>query len=113
MALAIVGFVTALAWLNPLVLLAAGTAVAGAGLLGSLAVGVTYHRRLLAAVTRLGAVKRGWWWAPSRLHDGLDESGRRAVLPVWRAGIAVVVVAIAGLVLVAVASAKAYLATHQ
>lgn len=109
MALGILVLVVALAMLSPLALLATGTVVALGGLLLSVAVGVSYHRRLLAAVSRVGGPRAGWWWAPSRLHGNLDEAGKSTVLPAWRAGVATAMTAIAGLVLVALAAGKAWL----
>jgi hypothetical protein len=104
--------VTALGWLSPLALLAVGAALAAGGMLGSLGVGVAYHRRLLAAAARRGALRPGWWWAPSRLHPQLDDAGRLSVLPLFRAGVAVVALALVGCLLVALAAAKAWMVSR-
>jgi hypothetical protein len=111
-ALALVVLVIALGWLPPLGLLALGAAVAAAGLLGCVVVGVAYHRRLVVAAGRRGALQPGWWWAPTRLHPLLDDAGRRAVLPLHRAGVAAVVLAFVGFLLVALAAAKAWLVSR-
>jgi hypothetical protein len=109
LAVALLVLVTALGWLSPLALLAVGAVLAGAGLLGSLGVGVVYHRRLQVAAARRGALRPGWWWAPSRLHSQLDDAGRRSVLPLFWVGVAVVALAVVGCLLVALAAAKAWL----
>lgn len=110
-AVALLVLVTALGWLSPLALLVVGVALGAAGVLASLGVGVAYHRRLLTAAARCGALHARWWWAPSKLHPQLDEAGRSSVLPVFRAGVAVVVVAFVGFLLVAVAAVKAWMAS--
>ena len=108
-ALLLLVVVAATAWLGPGGLLALGLLLTAIGLLAALVVGVVYHLRLRAAVLRRGALPSGWWWAPSRLHPLLDEAGQAHVLPVFRAGVAVVSVAVAGLLFIALAAAKAYL----
>jgi hypothetical protein len=104
--------VVGLGWLAPLSLLALGAVLAGAALAASLVIGWLYHRRLYQHVARRRALPRGWWWAPSRLHPDLDDAGRRAVLPYFRAGVALVALAGGGLVLIVVAAVKAYLETR-
>lgn len=109
LALVVLGLVVGLAWLSPLPLLAIGAGLASAGLSASLAVGVLYHRRLRLELVRRRPLPAGWWLAPSRLHRDLDENGRAAVLPYFRAGVFLVILAFAGLSLVALGVVKAWL----
>jgi hypothetical protein len=109
LALLVLGLVVGLAWLSPLPLLAIGAGLASAGLFASLAVGLLYHRRLRLELLRRRPLPPGWWWAPSRLHRDLDDSGRAAVLPYFRAGVFLVILAFAGLCLVALGIVKAWL----
>jgi hypothetical protein len=105
----VLALVLALGWLAPVSLLALGMALAAAALAASLVVGALYHRRLHAEVARRRPPPPRWWWAPSRLHGELDDAGRALVLRYYRAGVALVALAGGGLLLIAVAAAKAYL----
>jgi hypothetical protein len=111
LAVLVLGLVVGLAWMSPLPLLAIGAGLAAAGLSASLAVGVLYHRRLRLELLRRRPLPRGWWLAPSRLHADLDDGGRAAVLPYFRAGVFLVILAFAGLSLVALGVIKAWLMT--
>jgi hypothetical protein len=111
-ALALLAFVVALGWLTPDGLLAFGTAVAVAGLGASMLVGLVYHLRLRAAVARKGQLPARWWLAPSRLHGLLDENERLTVLPFFVAGVVLVAICFAGLLLVALGAIKAYVLTR-
>jgi hypothetical protein len=112
LAVLVLGLVVGLAWVAPLPLLAIGAGLASAGLSASLAVGVLYHRKLRLELVRRRSLPAGWWWAPSRLHRELDENGRAAVLPYFRAGVFLVILAFAGLSLVALGVVKAWLLTR-
>src|SRR5215207_8817462 len=102
LALLVVGLVLGLGVLTPLPLLAIGAGLTAAGLSASAAVGWLYHRRLRAELLRRRPMPAGWWWAPSRLHRELDEAGRDVVLPYFRVGLL--------LILVALGAVKAWLA---
>jgi hypothetical protein len=112
LALVVLGLVVGLAWLSPLPLLAIGAGLASAGLSASVAVGILYHRRLRLELVRRQALPPRWWWAPTRLHRRLDEAGRAAVLPYFRAGLVLVVLAFGGMALVALGAAKAWMETR-
>jgi hypothetical protein len=112
LAVLVLGLVLGLAWVAPLPLLAIGAGLASAGLSASVAVGVLYHRKLRLELIRRRSLPPGWWWAPSRLHRELDENGRAAVLPYFRAGVFLVILAFAGLSLVALGAVKAWLLTR-
>ncbi len=105
-------FVAALGWMSPDGLLAFGTAVAVAGLGASLVVGVVYHLRLRAAVARKRLLPPRWWLAPSRLHSLLDADERMTVLPFFVAGVVLVAICFAGLLLVTLGAIKAYVLTR-
>jgi hypothetical protein len=107
----VLGLVVALAWLAPLSLLAIGAGLASAGLSASVAIGIIYHRRLRLEVARRRTVPARWWWAPSRLHRDLDETGRAAVMPYFRAGVFLIILAFVGLSVIALGAAKAWLVT--
>ena len=109
LALLLLGVVVVLAWLAPLLLLAIGAGLAAAGLFASVAVGVLYHRRLRLELRRRAMLPARWWWAPSRLHRDLDDAGRAVVLPYFRAGVVLIILALTGLSLVALGAAKAWL----
>jgi hypothetical protein len=105
----VLALVLALGWLAPVPLLVLGVVLAAVGLAASLVAGVLYHQRLRIEVGRRRALPARWWWAPSRLHGDLDEAGRRMVLRHYRAGVVLVAIAGGGLLLIAIAAAKAYL----
>ncbi len=94
--------------LGPQGLLVAGVATTAGGLFASLVVGLVYHLRLREQLRRLALLEPGWWWAPSRLHGQLDDAGRAAVFPFYRAGVASVAIALGGLFLVGIAAVKAF-----
>ena len=97
----LLAFVAALGWLSPDGLLDFGSAVAIAGLGASLVVGLVYHVRLRAAMTRKGPLPARWWLAPSRLHAALDDGERLTVIPLFVAGVVLIAICFAGLLLVA------------
>lgn len=82
----ILGFLLLVAVLDASGAMLVGAVLAGIGLLASFAAGWLYHVRLRAALVRLGGLERLWWLAPTRFHARLDEPGRQAALPWFRAG---------------------------
>lgn len=47
--------------------------------------GLGYHVMLHRT---LAPLPRGWWWNPTRLHERLDDEGRRRVMPWFVVGAA-------------------------
>lgn len=91
------GFVAAL--VPETVILLAGALTTAVGLTFSVGTGLTYHILLARALSTVNALGPRWWWRPVELHDRLDATGRRAVLPWFYAGAAGFVVTVAGLAL--------------
>ena len=88
-----------------------GAVAALLGLVGGGGAGIVYHLALRRSLLRLHESTRGWLWAPVSRHAVLDDIGRGEVLPWFRAGAAGFFVCIAGIGLVAVAIARAALAS--
>jgi hypothetical protein len=109
LALLVLGVVLGLGVVTPLPLLSIGAGLTAAGLSASAAVGWMYHRRLRDELLRRRPLPARWWWAPSRLHRELDDAGRAVVLPYFRAGLLLILLAFAGLFLVALGAVKAWL----
>lgn len=89
---------------------AIGTIAALVGLVGGGGAGIVYHLALHAALLRLEQGTRGWLWSPVSRHGGLDDAGRRAVLPWFRVGAAGFFLCIAGIGVIGVAVLRAWLA---
>jgi hypothetical protein len=83
-------------------LLLAGAVTTGLGLAFGVATGLWYHIALARALAPAGALTARWWLRPVPLHERLDDTGRRRVLPWFYAGAAGFVVTVAGLVLIAI-----------
>ena len=81
-------------------LYASGAVAIALGLAAGIPAGVAYHLALFRALARGGAIPPGWWWHPTRLHDGLPDAGRRRVMPWFRAGAAGFLLALAGCALI-------------
>ena len=67
-------------------LLQAGAALAGLGLLVGLPSGVAYHIQLRRELQRCGQLAERWWLHPTGQHRYLDESGARAIRRMFRLG---------------------------
>jgi hypothetical protein len=81
-------------------LLQAGALLALAGLAVGLPAGFVYHVRLRRWLIRHGALVRGWWVQPVRLHRHLDEPERRDIGGPFRLGAGGMVLSLVGCALV-------------
>lgn len=70
------------------------------GVMGSFVAGMGYHWALYRALGPRGALPRGWWWSPTRLHPMLRGSERNAVMPWFYAGAASFVLVVLGAIAV-------------
>ena len=82
-------------------LVGGGTLLAGVGLLVGLPTGLWYHVLLYRALRPRGALARGWWLRPDRLHGLLETDERRRVMRPFRWGAAGFVLSIVGCLLLA------------
>ena len=88
-----------------------GSGLTLVGLVGGGGAGIVFHVALRKALARVGASTRGWLWSPVSCHRHLDEEGRGQVLPWFRTGAAGFFVCLAGIAMVAIAIARAVLAS--
>jgi hypothetical protein len=82
-------------------LLAAGFVTTAVGLVFGVATGFWYHVALGRALAAAHALTPRWWLWPVPLHDRLDPTARRTVMPWFYAGAAGFFVTVAGIVLTA------------
>jgi hypothetical protein len=89
-------------------LLMAGVLVTGAGLLFGVTTGLWYHVVLAKALVAAKAHTPRWWLRPVSLHDRLDETGRRRVMPWFYVSAAGFVVTVVGLTLLGLGIVNGY-----
>jgi len=92
-------------------LFVAGMVTTGVGLVFGVATGFWYHVALARALAGANVLTPRWWVRPVPLHEHLDATGRRRVMPWFYAGAVGFVATVIGLVLVALSVAVAMLRT--
>ncbi len=80
-----------------------GVVASGVGLLVGVPAALRYHVVLHRVLSARGALPRGWWVSPQKLHPVLREEERGRVLPWWWLGGAGFVLVICGAGLLAFA----------
>lgn len=99
----------AFAVLPPIVLLEAGAAVVGAGLVVAVVFGLAYHVRLYHGLVRAGGAPPLWWVSPVRLHPRLSPADLRWIRPPFLLGAAGFVAALGGCAFVALGALRLFL----